>query len=271
MISSRDNSLNIMIAEQQKKKREREIETTKTIIAQLERKYIALLSSKSKEDVEQRYAIMNEIEQHEKFIKDNTIQPTPDDFAASLPQLIRPMDRIGSASSIEKKHRERVEKMHKEVQDAIKKGDIKTEKEAVEIRCALLQTINNQRNKELEDLKRRKIVEEEDPTNAKRIEFLKNKLTEINTTIKSLDKERSKPKTGSSNVLSRGVKGFANMTGIRESSESKQRANINRLRSEARGISNELEIISGKRGGRKTKKMRRKTKKGRRKTRNCKP
>jgi hypothetical protein len=304
-MSTPKENLKLMIVETKQKNIEREIKTKEAIIAHLERKYKALLSSKSKEDVEQRHAILNEIKQHEKFIKDNTIQPTPAKFADSLPDPIRPMDRIGSASSIEKKRNERVEKMQKEVQDAIKKGHI-TEKKAVEVRRPFLETINKEMNEDLESLKRRKIVEEEDPTKAKRIEFLKNRLTEINTTIKkleaeisksleeegsmsleeerskSLEEERSKSKTGTFNFLRRGVKGLRNITGMRESSESKQRANINRLRSEARAninrlrseaydIRDELEIPHRKIGGRKTKKRRRKTKKGRRKTRNCKP
>ena len=119
------------------------------------------------------------------------------------------------------------------------------------------------------------------------IKKTQKKLIEINELIRIKEEERSKSKTGTSNILTRGLKGLANKTGMRETSESVLNAQINLLINVKEKLEKTLEDHSKfeadfkkkkheleakrKRGGRKTKKRRRKTKKGRRKTRNCKP
>ena len=226
-----------------------------------------------------------ELAKNEKYIKDNT---TPDDFAASLPEV--PKQNLMSKNeydrrklAIEDIYRHAVRQVIKEVAEVHKSAPRNnfTKESKQKMKETLLEPHKDEKNRALKSLNEENQLRnggieigtspEYEQAKAKYIASEKKKLEGINTKIAKLEADRSKSKTGSSNVFSRGVKGFGNITGLRKSSVSKLHEDINSLRSDAGDIRHELEILSRKRGGRKTKKRRRKTKKGRRKTRNCKP
>lgn len=226
-----------------------------------------------------------ELAKNEKYIRDNT---TPDDFAVSLPEvpkqnLMSTIEYDRRKLAIQDTYRHAVSQVIKEVAEVHKSAPrIEfTEKSKQQMKETLLEPHLNKKNSALKSLyeefqlrnggKEIGTSPKYEKEKANYIASEKKKLEDINTKIAKLEADRSKSKTGSSNVFSRGLKGFGNITGLRKSSVSKLHEDIHSLRSKALGIDHELEILSGKKGGRKTKKRRRKTKKGRRKTRNCKP